>query len=84
MGTGEDLSPDKGVVPMVKLSAMVIARNEEGNIRRCLESLMLDDEIVLVDAESHDGTVNIAKEYAQRVYFHPGDGFVEQRSWRSW
>jgi len=66
---------------MVKVSALVIAHNEEKNIRRCLESLSWADEIVLVDAESQDGTVQIAKEYTQRVYSQPWGGFVAQRNW---
>lgn len=66
---------------MVGVTALVIARNEETNIRRCLESLKWADEIVLVDAESEDGTTNIAREYTQKVYCHPWEGFVGQRNW---
>ncbi len=81
MGAGEGLSSDKGVSLMVKVSALVITRNEEGNIRRCLKSLSWADEVILVDAESQDRTAQIAREYTQRVYSHKWDGFVAQRNW---
>jgi len=66
---------------MVEVSALVIAHNEEKNIARCLDSLSWADEIVLVDAGSQDGTVRIAREYTQRIYSHPWEGFVAQRNW---
>jgi len=66
---------------MVEVSALVIAHNEEKNIARCLNSLSWADEIVLVDAGSQDGTVRVAKEYTQRIYSHPWEGFVAQRNW---
>ncbi|MBF8301022.1 MAG: glycosyl transferase, family 2, partial [Acidobacteria bacterium] len=49
-----------------RLSAVVITLNEEGHIRRCLESVAWADEIVVVDACSHDKTVQIARELTDR------------------
>ena len=66
---------------MVKVSVVVITHNEEENLHRCLKSLDWADEIILVDAESEDRTVQIAKEYTDKVYIHPWGGFVEQRNW---
>lgn len=66
---------------MVKVSALVLAHNEEEKIGRCLKSLSWADEIILVDAESQDKTAQIARGYTQRVYSHPWDGFVAQRNW---
>ncbi|MCX7117629.1 MAG: glycosyltransferase family 2 protein [Legionellales bacterium] len=50
------------------LSVVVIAKNEEANIRRCLESVLWADEIIVLDSGSRDHTVNIAKEYTDKVY----------------
>ena len=48
---------------MKKLSVVVITKNEERNIRRCLESVHFADEIVVVDSRSTDRTREIAAEF---------------------
>ena len=54
------------------LTACMIVRNEEENIRRCLSSIVsLVDEIVVVDTGSTDNTVQIAESFGARVYHHP-------------
>lgn len=53
---------------MSGLSVVVITKNEERNIRGCLDSVAgLADEIVLIDDESSDRTVEIAKEFTNRI-----------------
>lgn len=54
-----------------KISAVILARNEEANIRYCLDTLGWCDEIVVADMESSDRTVAIAREYTDRIYTHP-------------
>jgi len=54
-----------------KISAVLLARNEEANIRYCLETVRWCSEIIVVDMESSDRTREIAKEYTDRVYSHP-------------
>lgn len=49
-------------------SVVIITKNEELNIRRCLESIQWADEIILLDSGSSDNTVAIAKEYTDKVY----------------
>jgi glycosyltransferase involved in cell wall biosynthesis len=51
----------------VGLSAIVIAKNEERVIERCLRSLSWCDESILVDSGSTDGTVDIARASGARV-----------------
>ena len=50
-----------------KLSATVITLNEEERIRACLESVSWADEIVVLDTFSTDRTVEIAREYTDKV-----------------
>src|SRR3989344_629117 len=52
-----------------KLSVVLATRNEEKNIGFCLESIKkIADEIIVVDEESDDATVKIAKKYNAKVY----------------
>ena len=50
---------------MIKISSIIIAKNEELNIRRCIESQTgcVDEIILLVDEESNDKTYEIAASY---------------------
>jgi glycosyltransferase involved in cell wall biosynthesis len=61
----------------MKISAVVNTLNEEKNIRQCLESLKWAEEIVVVDMESEDQTVSIAKKLGARVYSHKKTRYVE-------
>ena len=55
---------------MTTISAVINTRNEERNIRFCLQSLTWCDEIIVVDMESSDKTVEIAREYTNKIYRH--------------
>lgn len=58
------------------LSAVIITKNEELNIRRCLESIKdLVSEIIIIDSQSTDDTVKICKEYGSKVYQIDWEGF---------
>lgn len=63
-----------------KLSALVITKNESATIARCLKSLAFADEIVVVDAESTDGTGNIARQCGATVVTNPWPGYGVQRN----
>ncbi|MCH4199083.1 glycosyltransferase family 2 protein, partial [Clostridium tyrobutyricum] len=59
----------------MKLSICMMVKNEEKNLHRCLESLkpileQIDSELVIVDTGSSDNTVEIARQYTDKVYFH--------------
>lgn len=63
---------------MTKISVVVNTWNEEKNIKRCLESVEgFADEIVVVDMESEDRTVEIAKKYSSRIFSHKSTFYVE-------
>lgn len=56
----------------MKISAVYIAKNEEKNIARSLDSLKDSvDEFILVDTGSTDKTVNIFESYDGKVFFMP-------------
>ncbi|MFA6978466.1 MAG: glycosyltransferase family 2 protein [Ignavibacteriaceae bacterium] len=64
---------------MKNISVIIIAKNEEKNIRGCLESVRWADEIIVVDAFSGDATVEIAKEFTPHVYQKEWEGFANQK-----
>ena len=58
----------------MKLSVTLSTFNEEVNLGRCLESVKnIADEIVIVDGQSSDSTVPIAKKYGAKVFSVPND-----------
>jgi glycosyltransferase involved in cell wall biosynthesis len=58
----------------VRLSIVILTKNAERDIARCLESVRWADEIVVVDGESSDRTVEICKAFGATVVSHPFDG----------
>ena len=67
---------------MISLSVVIITFNEERNLGRCLESIKdIADEIVIVDSNSTDRTLEIAKAYNAVVFQHPFVGYGEQKNY---
>lgn len=62
------------------ITVCIIAGNEEDNIRRCLESVLWADEIVVLDSFSKDRTKEIAMEYTERVVQHRWLGYIGQKA----
>jgi len=54
-------------VQNLPISAIIIAKNEEKNIARCLDSLRFLPEVVVIDGHSTDQTATIAQQYANVV-----------------
>jgi glycosyltransferase involved in cell wall biosynthesis len=65
----------------VKLSGVVITKNEEDNIERCLSSLSFCDEIIVVDSHSTDKTVELAKRFTSKVFTRNWNGYVDQKKY---
>lgn len=66
---------------MAKISACIISFNEEKKIEDCLKSLVgIVDEIIVVDSNSSDNTVNLAKNHAARVINQDFLGYIEQKN----
>ncbi len=63
------------------ISAVVLAKNEERNIERCIASLLWCDEIVVIDDNSKDKTVSKAKKYKVKLYQRSlHNNFAQQRN----
>ena len=65
---------------MPKLTVTVITRNEAHNIADALDSVRWADEIIVVDSESTDDTVAIARRYTERVIVRAWPGYVAQKN----
>ena len=62
------------------ISAVVITRNEEAVIRRCVESLAWADELIVMDSGSTDRTVDICRELGANVFDADWQGPATQRN----
>ncbi len=76
---------------MNKITGTIITLNEEKNIAACIKSLqVVCDEIIVVDSESKDRTVEIAKDLGAIVIIQPylGDGpqklFAAKQAKNNW
>ena len=66
---------------MLKLSIVVLTKNEERNIKDCLESVSgWADEIIVLDDESADKTVEIAAKYGAKIIARKMDIEGRQRN----
>lgn len=69
-------APAPGNVPV---TALVLTKDEEPNIARCLASLAWCDQILVIDSGSSDGTVPLASAAGAEVIEQPWLGFAGQR-----
>jgi len=63
----------------VRVSAVIIAKNEGYNLKKSLPKLSWCDEIILVDDHSTDDTIEVAKSFACKVWSRQFDGFGTQK-----
>lgn len=64
-----------------KISAVIITGNEVNNIKDCLKSVQWADEIIVVDSESTDATVQIAREFTDKVFIQKWQGYALQKTY---
>lgn len=70
----------------ILLSICMMVKNEESNLRRCLNSLKtlrgeISSELIIVDTGSTDSTVTIAKEFTNKVFYQKwGNDFAAMRN----
>ena len=66
---------------MQKISVIIITFNEERNIARCIKSVEgVADEIIVVDSNSTDKTVEISEMLGAKVILQPFLGYAEQKN----
>ena len=66
----------------MKVSVVIPALNEEGNIEKCLKSIRRqaqEVELILIDNGSEDNTPEIARKYCDQVHIKPGYSLAEMR-----
>lgn len=64
----------------MKLTAIVITKNEGATISGCLKHLSFADERIVIDAESTDNTVAIARADGAKVFVQPWSGYGAQKN----
>lgn len=69
-----------GPRPSANVSAVVITKNEEAAIRRCLESVSWAHEVIVVDSGSTDRTVEICRALGAQVLEADWQGPATQRN----
>lgn len=66
----------------IDMTAIILTKNEEKNIERCITSIIdLVERIVVVDSGSTDRTVEIAKSLGANIYMHPWKHYADQFNW---
>ena len=67
---------------MIDVTVIILTKNEEINIKDCLESIKnFAKRVVVVDSGSNDETVSIAKAYGADVFFHEFENYANQFNW---
>lgn len=65
----------------MKKSGVVITKNEEANIRRCIESMMqVVDEVIVLDSHSTDRTREIAEQVGATVHLVDWAGYAKTKN----
>jgi len=65
----------------VDITAVVLAKNEEKNLPRCLKNLDWVKEVIVIDDYSSDNTKKIAEKFGAKVYQKRLVDFESQRNW---
>jgi len=80
----EEVRKSASIAAAAKLPVSVIVpvRNEAKNLPRCLQALRDVGEVYVIDSQSTDDTVEIARSHgAQVVQFHYQGGWPKKRQW---
>ena len=65
-----------------KISIIIGTLNEENQIRDCLDSVKtVADEIIVADSVSSDRTVEICREYTDKIFVRPYQKYARTRNW---
>lgn len=64
---------------MLPVSVVIVTKNEEKNIREALQSIKDIAETIVVDAFSTDRTLDICREYTDKIYQAEWQGYAKQK-----
>lgn len=62
------------------ISVLILTRNEESNLARCLDSVKWSDDVLVLDSFSDDSTLKIAKDRGVHVLQNGFVNFAQQRN----
>ena len=65
---------------MHRISVLILTKNEEADLPGCLDSVSWSDDVHVLDSESTDATVAIARDRGAKVSVRPFDGYSSQRN----
>ena len=66
----------------IPVSVLVPIKNEAANLARCLGSVQWANEVLLVDSQSTDGSIEIAEKHgAKLVQFHFNGAWPKKKNW---
>lgn len=65
---------------MDQISFVIITKNEESSLGRCLRSLPKDSETIVLDSESSDRTQQIAESFGAKFYTRTFTNYSEQKN----
>lgn len=65
----------------IPLSVVILTKNEQACIAECLESVKWAEEIIVVDDESTDKTLEIVRQFTDKVYIKKMDVEGRHRNW---
>jgi glycosyltransferase involved in cell wall biosynthesis len=64
---------------LIPVSAVIVTKNEESNIQDAIESVKGFSEIIVIDSFSSDHTVDICKNYTDKVFLEEWQGYAKQK-----
>lgn len=65
---------------MSGISVLILTKNEERDLPACLSSVAWSDDVHVLDSQSTDGTVSMARAAGAKVTVRPFDGYASQRN----
>jgi glycosyltransferase involved in cell wall biosynthesis len=76
------VSPRTANSDSIPVTVVIPTRNEARHLARCLEAIRLFAEVYVVDSQSTDSTVEVARAFGAKVeQFHYYGGWPKKRQW---